>query len=85
MKFVGSHFVQHLDNGDAYRTGRIVEAVTADMFLVEFDNMAGNAKKVPMEVVDASSFSDTFRVKKSRIPVWHFFKTEADRRAWFGE
>ena len=76
MKLAGKYFTA--DDGDTYRTGRVVDDVGGGYFLVHFDNMQDKATPIPMELIHASEMTMT----RDGIRAFSFFDTKEKLREW---
>ena len=76
MSLVGK-FV-HVNNGEYYKTGEIMEAVTEELFLVKFDPVNIPAEIPDMGLFHASQMVDTHE----GIRDWSFYNTRQELDAW---
>jgi hypothetical protein len=65
--------------GNTYSTGRIVDQIGEENFLVQFDNMHETGHPLPIELFH---LEEMLAVAPDGIKCWRFFETEAERRAW---
>ena len=72
-----------VDNGESYRTGKILETVIYEggYFLVQFDNMSDKTKKLPAEMVHISEMLSM----NGEFKAWSFFATAEALQEWLDE
>jgi hypothetical protein len=68
-----------VDNGESYRTAKIVEDVGGGYFMVSFDNMQ-NPDSIPPRPMELNSLDQM--AGNGVQGTWEFFDTEEDRRRW---
>jgi hypothetical protein len=62
------HFAYVYDS-DTYRTGEIIEQVSSDHYLVQFDDMSGGNMRMPLELVGAAEMALLDHIGRR----WSFF------------
>ena len=81
----GMYFVKNTNDGESFRTGQIVEAITEDTYLVKFDTMDGDKLKLPMELVSVEALRATYRHDERCAedhPIWQFFSLRKELNAY---
>jgi hypothetical protein len=70
-----------VDNDEYFRTGKIIETIEKEYFLVQFDNMNEKGKKMPPELFHISEMI----ALNGEFKAWGFFATAEQLQEWLDE
>jgi hypothetical protein len=68
-----------VDNGDSYRTGKIIDKLGDEHFIIQFDDMSGTTDATPAEMVCIAEMAS---ILPNGFKAWGFFNTREDLRKW---
>ena len=78
---VGMYTIMNVGHS-IYRTGQVIDQVSDNHYLVQYDDMSKSQVEMPMEIISLSEFTDRMACIACGERAWEFFETPEKMNAY---